>query len=202
MSRRCGPNSTSWQGGPFPTPDPLLDDLPALGEDVELAFPLVRRATWSMAGLSRSAARLRCLWGSVCHHVKREASCFIYLRSGLAGHARRSLRRGAHGPSRGGDRIRAARRPWPPARPMRCGSTRRRAGARAALAAGRAGAPYRAYVRRRLHTRAEALGAGRPLTREDLRRLWQEPARPVTRPRRSVSAKLLQTSERARRWKR
>ena len=33
---------------------------------------------------------------------------------------------------------------------------------------------YRAYVRRTLQARAEALAAGRPLTREYLRRLWQE----------------------------
>jgi len=35
-------------------------------------------------------------------------------------------------------------------------------------------APYRAYVRRTLHARAGALAAERPVTAEDLRRLWHE----------------------------
>ena len=35
-------------------------------------------------------------------------------------------------------------------------------------------APYRAYVRRTLYPRVEALAARRPVTRDDLQRLWHE----------------------------
>ena len=35
-------------------------------------------------------------------------------------------------------------------------------------------APYRAYVRRTLHARAESLAAERPVAAEDLHRLWHE----------------------------
>ena len=35
-------------------------------------------------------------------------------------------------------------------------------------------APYRAYVRRTLYVRVDALAAQRPVSPEDLQRLWQE----------------------------
>src|SRR3972149_2369046 len=61
-------------------PDPLLDDLTPPGEDVDLAFPLVHVDAnmvhgWPLpfCGVDRGVL----LWGSLCHHVKREASRFI-----------------------------------------------------------------------------------------------------------------------------
>jgi hypothetical protein len=60
--------------------DAPLDDLTALGEDVDLAVPLVHVDAnmvhgWSLpfCGVDRGVL----VWGSVCHHVKREASRFI-----------------------------------------------------------------------------------------------------------------------------
>ena len=54
--------------------DPLLDDLTPFGEDVDLAFPLVHVMVhgWPLpfCGVDRAVL----LWGSICHHVKREAS--------------------------------------------------------------------------------------------------------------------------------
>jgi hypothetical protein len=68
--------------------DPLLDDLAPLGEDVDLAFPLVHVDAnmvhgWPLLSAALTARVL--LWGSICHHVKREASRFIpsILLSGL-----------------------------------------------------------------------------------------------------------------------
>jgi len=60
--------------------DAPLDDLTVLGEDVDLAFPLVDIDAnmvhgWPLLSAALTARVL--LWGSVCHHVKREASRFI-----------------------------------------------------------------------------------------------------------------------------
>src|SRR2546425_11318136 len=60
--------------------DALLDDLTALGEDVDLAFPLVHVDANMVHGwplLSAALSSCELLWGSVCHHVEREASRFI-----------------------------------------------------------------------------------------------------------------------------
>ncbi len=61
-------------------PDPPLDPLAALGEDTELAFLLVDVDAnmvhgWPLLSAALTAGVL--LWGSVCHHVEREASRFI-----------------------------------------------------------------------------------------------------------------------------
>ena len=60
--------------------DPPLDQLSALGEDTELAVPLVDVDAnmihgWPLLAAALTAGSL--LWGSVCHHVEREASRFI-----------------------------------------------------------------------------------------------------------------------------
>ncbi len=61
-------------------PDAPLDDLTVLGEELDLAFPLVdinanMVHVWPLpsCGVDRGVL----LWSSVCHHVKREASRFI-----------------------------------------------------------------------------------------------------------------------------
>jgi hypothetical protein len=60
--------------------DAPLDDLTVLGEDVDLAFPLVDIDAnmvhgWPLLSAALTARVL--LWGTICHHVKREASRFI-----------------------------------------------------------------------------------------------------------------------------
>ena len=60
--------------------DAPLDHLAAVTQDVDLAFPLVHVDAnmvhgWPLpfCGVDRGVF----LWGSICHHVKREASRFI-----------------------------------------------------------------------------------------------------------------------------
>jgi hypothetical protein len=60
--------------------DALLDDLTTIGKDVDLAFPLVHVDATMVHGWplpSCGVDRGVLLWGSICHHVKREASRFI-----------------------------------------------------------------------------------------------------------------------------
>ena len=61
-------------------PDALRNHFASLGEDVDLAFPVVHVDAnmvhgWPLpfCGLDRGVL----VWGSLCHHVKREASRFI-----------------------------------------------------------------------------------------------------------------------------
>src|SRR5216684_156790 len=61
-------------------PDPALDQLAPLGQETDLAFPLVDVDAnmihgWPLLTAALTAGSL--LWGSVCHHVEREASRFI-----------------------------------------------------------------------------------------------------------------------------
>jgi len=61
-------------------PDPLLDELAPFGQDTDLAFPLVDVDANMIPGwplLSAALTARSLLWGSVCHHVEREASRFI-----------------------------------------------------------------------------------------------------------------------------
>jgi hypothetical protein len=60
-------------------PDAPLDDLASLGEDVDLAFPLVHVDANMVHGwpLLSAALTAMCSCGALCHHVKREASRFI-----------------------------------------------------------------------------------------------------------------------------
>jgi len=60
--------------------DELFDDLASLGEDVDLAIPLVHadaNMVYSWPLPLCGANREMLLRGRVCHHVKREASRFI-----------------------------------------------------------------------------------------------------------------------------
>src|SRR5262245_28235940 len=59
--------------------DALLHDLTPLGEDVDLAFPLVDVNANMVHGwpLPSAALTAECSCGALCHHVKREASRFI-----------------------------------------------------------------------------------------------------------------------------
>src|SRR5262249_40081664 len=61
-------------------PDPPLHQLAPLGQETDLAFPLVDVDAnmihgWPLLTAALTAGSL--LWGSVCHHVEREASRFI-----------------------------------------------------------------------------------------------------------------------------
>ena len=60
-------------------PDAPLDDLVALGEDADLAFPLVHVDANMAHGwpLLTAALTAMALVGSICHHGKREASRFV-----------------------------------------------------------------------------------------------------------------------------
>jgi hypothetical protein len=61
-------------------PNPALDQFTALGQDADLAFPLVDVDAHMIHGWSLLTAALTAgvlLWGRVGHHVKREASRFI-----------------------------------------------------------------------------------------------------------------------------
>jgi hypothetical protein len=58
--------------------DAMLDHLTVLGEDVDLAFPLVDVDATMVNGwpLPSAALTAECSCGALCHHVKREASRF------------------------------------------------------------------------------------------------------------------------------
>src|SRR5262249_18018175 len=60
--------------------DAPLDQFAALGEDADVTFPLVDVDAnmvhgWPLLSAALTACSL--LWGSLCHHVEREASRFI-----------------------------------------------------------------------------------------------------------------------------
>jgi hypothetical protein len=89
--------------------DALLNDLTPLGEDVDLAVPLVHIDAnmvhgWPLpfCGVDRGVL----VWGSLCHHVKREASRLHPISSAGAGGAAREApspagARRAHARARG-----------------------------------------------------------------------------------------------------
>src|SRR5207245_11546804 len=60
--------------------DAPLNQLAPLGQDTDLTFPLVHVDAnmvhgWPLLSAALTACEL--LWGTVCHHVEREASRFI-----------------------------------------------------------------------------------------------------------------------------